>query len=92
MREHVKRGEPPSNFAAALFHSILQLPKAPTLGVSEQCYLEEKIYDAYFGFECMTERVWDNAICGICGVCPVLESGDGNCKNCTPISGKVCRL
>ena len=34
----------------------------------------------------LSEREWDEAICGICGVCPLFESADGNCKNCTPIS------
>ena len=34
----------------------------------------------------LTDRDWDSAICGICGVCPIFESGDGNVKNCTPIS------
>ncbi len=47
---------------------------------------KEKLYDGYFGFEALTERNWDSAICGICGVCPIFESGDGNVKNCTPIS------
>lgn len=89
MREHVKRGEPPGNFAAATLQSSLHLPHAPHLDDNEKRYLEQKLYDCYFAFECLTERKWDNAICGICGICPVFQSGDGNCKNCTPINGKV---
>ena len=43
-------------------------------------------------FEALTDRDWDSAICGVCGIlCPIFESGDGNVKNCTPISNaKVC--
>lgn len=48
-------------------------------------YLEQKLYDGYYAFEAMTERDWNETICGICGVAPVFESGDGNCKNCTPL-------
>ena len=52
-------------------------------------YLVEKLYDGYFAFEVLTD--WDSAICGICGVSPVFESGDGNAKNCTPISKEKVR-
>ena len=89
MREHIKRGEPPGNFAAALLQATLQFPGAPCLDDHEIQYLQQKFYDCYFGFECLIDRQWDNSICGICGICPIFESGDGNCKNNTPINGKV---
>ena len=51
----------------------------------------EKLYDGYFAFEVLTDRNWDSAICDICGLSPVFESGDGNAKNCTPISKEKVR-
>ena len=86
MREHICRGEPPGNCAGAVISSLLKMPKAPTLLPEQQKYVVQKLYDGYYAFECLTEREWDEAICGICGVCPLFESADGNCKNCTPIS------
>lgn len=93
MREHVKRGEPPGNSANAVILAKLDLPSAPSLTPGETRYLTEKLYDGYFAFEVLTDRDWDSAICGICGVCPIFESGDGNAKNCTPLSpGMVTKL
>ncbi len=48
--------------------------------------LSEKVYGGYFAFETLTERDWNEGICGVCGVCPLFKSGDGNCKNCTPVT------
>ena len=89
MREHIKRGEPPGNTANAVVLALLGLPSAPRLTPGETRYLTEKLYDGYFGFEVLTERDWNSAICGICGVCPVFESGDGNAKNCTPLTSEM---
>ena len=55
------------------------------LDLQELRYLEQKLYDGYFAFEAMTARDWNAGICGICGIAPIFESGDGNCKNCTPL-------
>ena len=52
-------------------------------------YLSEKLHNGYFAFEVLTERDWNSAICRICGVCPLLETGDGNAKNSTPISDEM---
>ena len=65
--------------------ALLQ-PSTPVLTESEFQYLTEKLYDGYFAFEVLTD--WDAAICGIYGVCPIFESGDGNAKNCTPVSNE----
>lgn len=86
MREHVKKGEPPGNTTIAVLSTALLQPSAPSLTADEVRYLTERLYDGYFAFEVLTYRDWDSAICGICGVCPVFESGDGNAKNCTPLS------
>lgn len=89
MREHVRRGEPPGNSANAMIMSALDLPSAPKLTPGESRYLMEKLYNGYFAFEVLTQRDWNSAICGICGVCPIFESGDGNAKNCTPLSDRI---
>lgn len=86
MREHIKRGEPPGNTASAVILAQLDLPSAPKMTPGETRYLVEKLYDGYFAFEVLTLRDWNAAICGICGVAPLFESGDGNAKNCTPLS------
>ena len=92
MREHVKKGEPPGNTANAIvIISLLNLPSSPKLTIGERRYLTEKLYDGYFAFEVLTDRDWNSAICGICGVCPLLESGDGNVKNCTPLTKEMVR-
>lgn len=83
IREHVKCGEPPGNTTSSILTSALLQPSAPLLCNNEFRYLKEKLYDGYFAFEALTDRDWDSAICGIC---PIFESGDGNVKNCTPIS------
>ena len=89
MREHIRKGEPPGNTANAVIVSLLNLPLAPALSPGETRYLAEKLYDGYFAFEVLTERHWNSSICGICGVCPVFESGDGNAKNCTPLTDEM---
>ena len=85
MREHISRGEPPGNCAGAVVNSLLQMPSAPTLTPEQLKYVVQKLYAGYYAFECLTDRDWNEAICGICGICPVFESADGNCKNCTTI-------
>ena len=56
----------------------------------EKQYLTDKLYDGYFSFEASNNRDWNRAVCGFRGVAPIFESGDGNCKNCTPLKcGKV---
>ena len=84
MRQHVSRGEPPGNYASSLLAYICESQTTP----KPDCirYIEEKLYDCYFGFECLTEWNWNDAICGICGICLPFENGDGNCK---PLEGKV---
>ena len=44
------------------------------LGSEEIRYLEQKLYDGYYAFEAMTERDWNETICGTCGVAPVLRA------------------
>lgn len=85
MRNHVEKGEPPGNSAHAVIRSCCLSGSKIQLSGEELRYLEQKLYDGYFAFEAMTARDWNEAICGVCGVAPVFESGDGNCKNCTPI-------
>lgn len=86
MREHISKGEPPGNSAEAVVKSLLALPDAPKVKSDEARYIVQKLYDGYYAFECIAERNWNDAICGICGNCPVFEGADGNCKNCSPIS------
>ena len=88
MREHIRKGEPPGNAANAVIMAALLQPTALVLTENEFQYLMEKVYDGYFAFEVLTDRDWDAAICEICGVCPILGSGDGNAKNCTPVSNQ----
>ena len=85
MREHIREGEPGNSANAVIMAALLQ-PTAPVPTENEFRHLTEKVYDGYFAFEVLTDRDWDAAICGICGVCPIFESGDGNAKNCTPVS------
>ena len=85
MRSHVKQGEPPGNCAHAVLESTCLSGNKLNLSQSELRYLEQKLYDGYFAFEAITHRDWNAGICGVCGIAPVFESGDGNCKNCTPL-------
>ena len=91
MRQHVKLGEPPGNCV----HSVLQTSclgrGAVQLPIQELRYIEQKLYDGYFAFEAITARDWNAGICGICGIAPIFESGDGNCKNCTPLKKQQVR-
>lgn len=87
MRCHIKQGEPPSNTAKAVIECLFPIsPQASALTSEEKAYLERKLYDGYYAFEAITDRNWDDAVCGICGIAPVFESGDGNAKNCTPLN------
>ena len=85
----MQKGEPPGNCAEAVFRSTLKMPNAPQLPEEQVRYLVEKLYDGFFAFEALTDRDWDLGICGICGICPLFESGDGNCKNCTPVTNSM---
>ena len=85
MRHHIQRGKPPSNCAQAVIASVCNSTNTPMLSPEQRQYLEQKLYDGYFGFEATTKREWDDGVCGICGVAPVFMSGDGNSKNCTPL-------
>ena len=67
------------------YNYSIGMPHSPKLSCEEVRYLSERLYDGYFGFEVLTRRNWDEAVCGICGICPLFESGDGNCKNWIPI-------
>ena len=87
--KHVQKGEPPGNCAEAVFRSTLKMPNAPQLPEEQVRYLVEKLYDGFFAFEALTDRDWDLGICGICGICPLFENGDGNCKNCTPVTNSM---
>lgn len=92
MRCHIRKGEPTGNCAQAVLESacLLSMKHSIQLSNEERVYLEQKLYDGYFAFEASTDRDWNASICGICGIAPVFESGDGNCKNCTPLKkGKV---
>ena len=82
---HVKQGEPPGNCAHVLLESTCLSGNKLNLSQSELRYLEQKLYDGYFAFEAITHRDWNAGICGVCGIAPVFDSGDGNCKNCTPL-------
>ena len=79
-------GEPPGNTAEALVMFLLQLPDSPAMSAEEVRYIVQKIYDGYYVFECLTDRDWNEAVCGICGICPIFESADGNCKNCVSLT------
>ncbi len=92
MRDHIRRGEPPGNCAEAVIDSILQRPHGLQLHSDKVRYLTEKLYDGYFAFEVLTDRDWNAGVCGVCGVCPMFESGDGNCKNCTPLTKDVVSM
>lgn len=85
MRSHVKQGESPGNCAHAVLESTWLSGNKLNLSQSELRYLEQKLYDGYFAFEAVTHRDWNAGICGVCGIAPVFESGDGNCKNYTPL-------
>lgn len=85
MRNHVEKGEPPGNSTNAIIRSCCLSGSKIQLSREDLRYLEQKLYNGYFAFKAMTGRDWNETICGICGVAPVFESGDGNCKNCTPI-------
>ena len=85
MTNHVEKGEHPGDSANAMLQSCCLSVSKVELDQGEFRYLEQKLYDKYYAFEAMTERDWNPSICGICGVAPVFESGDGNCKNCSPV-------
>ena len=86
MRNHIQQGEPIHNCCHAVFESTAKLSRdVIQLTQQLQRYLETKLYDGYFSFEALTNRDWNQAVCGVCGIAPVFESGDGNAKNCTPL-------
>jgi len=49
---------------------------------SELDYLTKVLYDGFYGFEAMTVRDLNDAICGHCGIVGKVYFGDGNEKNC----------
>ena len=90
MRSHIQQGEPVHNCAHSVIEAASLSGESVPFSAEEQWYIE-KIYDGYFAFEALTNRNWNQAVCGICGIAPVFESGDGNAKNCTPLKkGQVC--
>ena len=49
-------------------------------------YIEQLMYNGYYGFEAMTERNLDDSICGLRGIAGQVYFGDGNEKNCCSLS------
>ncbi len=86
MRSHIRQGEPVTNCAHAVVEAATVSGDTPILSEQEISYIEQKVYDGYFAFEALSDHQWNEAVCGICGVAPVFESGDGNAKNCIPLS------
>ena len=70
---------------ACMFMFLLSLLQEK-LGDQEVVYLQELVYNGFFGFEMMTERNLNDAICGICGIVPEICLGDGNEKNCCSVA------
>ena len=81
----MRMGEPPGNCAHSVLQSACLTGGKLNVEAEELRYLEQRLYDGYFAFEAITCRDWNSGICGICGIAPIFESGDGNCKNCTPL-------
>ena len=46
----------------------------------------ELLYNGFYCFEAITERLLDDIICGVCGVAGEVYCGDGNEKNCCDLS------
>ena len=90
MREHVQKDHLAT--AEAVFRSTLKMPNAPQLPEKQVWYLVEKLYDGFFAFEALTDRDWDLGICGIYSICPQFESGEGNCKNCAPVTNSIVKF
>ena len=89
MRGHIQQGEPVLNYTHSVIEAAPLSGESVLLSAEEQWYIERKLYDGYFAFEALTNRDWNQAVCGICGIAPVFESGDGNAKNCTPPEERV---
>ena len=49
-------------------------------------YLTYVLYNAFYGFEAMTVRDLNDAICGECGIVGKVYYGDGNEKNCCSLN------
>ena len=68
VRFHVRLGEPIHNCCiSVMLSSLLHICQQGGVSITseEKRYLEEKLYDGYFAFEAVTNRKWDDAICGI---------------------------
>ena len=63
----------PGNSANSILESCCYTFYSTKLTNEERKYLEEKLYDGYYAFEAVTDRHWDQAICGICGLAPILK-------------------
>ena len=48
-------------------------------------YLNSLLYNGFYAFEMLSERILDDVICGICGTFGQVYYGDGNEKNCCSI-------
>ena len=43
--------------------------------------MDQKLYDAYFAFEALSEHNWDSGVCGICGMQKTVRKGEVSTKN-----------
>ena len=62
------------------------------LSDGEMEYLTYVLYNAFYGFEAMTVRDLNDAICGECGIVGKVYYGDGNEKNCCSLNEVSCCL
>ncbi|XP_044137057.1 HMG domain-containing protein 3 isoform X1 [Bufo gargarizans] len=80
IRNQLKVGEDPKTSISNILESV-QREAEKVLSSEELLTVQELVAYAYWAFECLTIRDYNDMICGVCGVAPKVEIAQRNVKN-----------
>ncbi|KAM4676201.1 HMG domain-containing protein 3 isoform 2-T2 [Discoglossus pictus] len=80
IRNQIKLGEDPKVSISIILESV-QEQAEKLLSAEELAAVHELLSCAYWAFECLTIRDYNDMICGVCGVAPKVEIAQRNMEN-----------
>ncbi|KAG7465182.1 hypothetical protein MATL_G00173640 [Megalops atlanticus] len=80
IRNQIRQGHGPSQASMTILNSVQNQP-VRTLKPSVVTHIQELLCSGYWAFECLTQRDYNDMICGLCGIAPKVEIARRNTGN-----------